>query len=140
MARKTDRETAEAAKETFLEEQGWNEYSIHLCPACNEPEFADDIDPTMFVDRDRTAFQISPAEILDVDPDNPWDHICVTAEKMEHTEKGEILRIKPHMHDYSMGVYQAWQEEVEEIQKHERRKQQNQELGDFASAGDGGAD
>jgi len=132
MSRKTDREKAEAAKEALIDDEGWSQFSVHLCPACNEPEFADDIDPNMFVDTDRTAFQISPAKILDLEPDNPWDHICVTAEKVEHTKKGEILRIKPHMHDYSMDVYEAWQEKVDEMDTIERRKEQNQGLGDFA--------
>jgi len=132
MARKTDRQKAEEAQEALIEEEGWSKFSIHLCPACNEPEFADDIDPNMFTDPDREGFQINTGGMIENPPENPWDHICVTAEKVEHTEKGEVLRTKPHMHDYSMDVYEAWQEKVDEMDTIERRKQENQGLGDFA--------
>lgn len=128
---KTNREKAEAAKEALIEEEGWSKFSIHLCPACNEPEFADDVDPNMFADADRTAFQISPAKIAESDHPNPWDRICVTAEKVE-LDDGETLRMKPHMHDYTMDVYEEWQEKVDEIDTIERRKSENKGLGDFA--------
>jgi len=55
----------------------------------------------------------------------------VRGEGRAHRE-GETLRIKPHMHDYSMDVYEAWQAKVDEMDTIERRKQENQGLGDFA--------
>jgi len=32
MSRKTDREKAEAAKEALIEDEGWSQFSVHLCP------------------------------------------------------------------------------------------------------------
>lgn len=131
MARKTDREKAEKAMQKVIDEDGYSEFSITLCPACNEPKFADDMDPNQFVDADRTAWQISPQKIIEKQPENPWDHICVTA-KVVDTGDGEGLRVRPHMHDYSMEVYDAWQEKLDEMEEIEQRKQNNQGLGDFA--------
>lgn len=130
MSKTTNKERAEQAKEALIEEEGYSKFSIHLCPACNEPEFADDLDPNMFVDSDRTGFQISPAKIKGSDHSNPWDNICVTARKVE-LDDGEILRVEPHMHDHGMQVYKDWESKLNEIETLERRKQENKGLDEY---------
>lgn len=133
MSRKTDRKTAETARDALIDEGKLTEFSIHLCPACNEPEFADDRDPNQWLDADRTAWQITPAELAERDPDHVWDHICVEAEKVELDAEGEQLRIRIHPHDYSMDVYETWQSKVDELEKIEQRRAENNGLGEFVS-------
>jgi hypothetical protein len=128
---KTNSEKAEEARDKLIEKDGYDQFSISLCPACNEPEYMDDHDPNEFVDMDRTAWQTSPAKIADSDHPNPWDRICVTPRKVE-LEDGEQLRVEPHKHDHSMDVYKDWKEIVDKMETVERRKDENQGLGDFA--------
>jgi hypothetical protein len=129
---KTNRERAVKARDRLVESEGYSEYSITLCPACNEPEYGEDDDPNEFVDVERTAWQISPADLVDSEHPNPWDQICVTPKQVEVEGGEEQLRVEPHKHDYSSEVYQDWQAMVDELTTVERRNEENQGLGDFA--------
>lgn len=131
MSETTDRDLAEQAMEMVTDEQGYDQFSIILCPVCNEPMFADDIDPNQFVGPDREAWQISPQKILERQPDNAWDRICVEPTEVE-TMDGDRLEVRVHPHDFTMDVYQVWEEKLNSLKTVERRKDENRGLGDYA--------
>lgn len=143
MAR-TEPGLAEQAKERAIKAHpNRSEFWITLCPACHEPFFCEDPNPSDFVHDpdvgeyglDRAAFQISPADILELDPDNPWDRICVYPDTIERDD-GTHTRVAIARHDFSAEDYEAWAAALEELKDVERRAEQNQGLDDFQRGGE----
>lgn len=147
----TDREKAKRAKER-ANEQSTKPFDVvgYLCPACNEPVTYGEPDPNEYLPDetpagygvDRFAFEFSPERIQGSNHDNAWDAVHVVPETVEiaagpDKEPEEQLRVHAYKHDYSDEGYQAWQDELDEIEKNEKRAQANQGLDDFAA--DGGA-
>lgn len=136
----TDRDLAEEAMER-ANEKSTKPYDLvsFLCPACNEPYFGEDANPNDFLrdpddgeyGNDRAAFVISPSELLDIDPENPWDRICVYPETVT-ADGEEMLRVQYSRHDFSEEHYQAWKAELEELKENRRRAAENRGLGDFS--------
>jgi hypothetical protein len=135
----TDRERAEEAKKR-ANEQSTRQFDIVgiLCPACNEPAAPGDPDPNEYVHKetdggftnDRAAFEISPKHILEHGHENPWNEIHVVPEAVEMDGEQE-LKVIAYKHDHSSEAYQAWKEQLEELETVERRASENQGLGDF---------
>ncbi|WP_114578555.1 hypothetical protein [Saliphagus sp. LR7] len=140
---RTDPDLAEEAKERANDAHaGEFELISFLCPACNEPCFSEDPDPNDFVHdpdegefgNDRAAFQISPSRILDLEPDNPWDRICVYPTEVEYDD-GPQLQVQYCRHDFSQEKYQAWKRELDELKDVQRRAEENQGLDSFTGGG-----
>jgi len=140
MSHVTDKELAERAMER-ANEQDTSDFELvsFLCPACNEPYFGEDANPNDFVidpdegeyGNDRSAFQISPSNLLDLDPDNPWDRICVWPKEVEYDD-GPQLQVAYARHDFFQEKYKKWQEALEYLKKNERRREENRGLDTFA--------
>lgn len=136
----TDPENAQQAKDR-ANERSTKSFDLVgiLCPACNEPVTVCEPNPNEFIHdeddgkygNDRAAYEFSPADLHEADPDNPWDVIHIVPERVEFDD-GHKLRVNAYKHDHSTEEYQAWQRELEELEDVERRASENQGLGDFA--------
>ena len=136
-----DREKAEEAKQK-ANEQSTRPYDIvsYLCPACNQPVTYGEPDPNEYVHGedsdgeltvDRAAFEFSPARLMGMEHENPWDAVHVVPEEVEF-DSGTYLRVTAYKHDYSTEGYEAWERELEKLNDVEKRAEENQGLGDFA--------
>jgi len=139
MSSVTDKELAERAMDR-ANEQDDSQFDVvsFLCPVCNEPYFGEDPDPNDFVrdpddgeyGNDRSAFQYSPQKIADSDHPNPWDRVCVYPNEVEYDD-GPQLQVAYARHDFSQEHYKKWKQALEEIEEHERRREENRGLDSF---------
>lgn len=131
MQKTVDREMAEEAKEKAERASTKEFLTIHLCPACNQPCLLTDANPNEYVGgSNREAYQFHPEKILDIDPDNPWNQICVVPETAE-MDDGEELRVFAYKHDESIEPYQVWEDQFEKLKDQKRKAEENNSLTNF---------
>jgi len=136
----TDRDKSEEAKER-ANNKSTSLFDIvdTLCPACNEPVDVLEPNPNEYIGEEtengstnsRAACEISPKRILESDHSNPWDEIHIVPE-IAVIDGSQELQVFAYKHDHSTEEYQAWKEQLDELNTVERRASENKGIGDFA--------
>jgi hypothetical protein len=136
----TDRDKSEEAKER-ANNKSTSLFDIvgTLCPACNEPvEFSNPTRTSTSERRRRTAPRTA-AQPAKSHRSEFWKATTQTrgtrstyVPEIAVIDGSQELQVIAYKHDHSTEGYQAWKEQLDELNTVERRAAENKGIGDFA--------